>query len=175
MAMRWIENDQERGYNHPVCGLETLDLHLELQSRGHFPVTAGALSCLFQAHWLQMRMSVWWFNLLYCHRLTTLKGGFSNKIMLTLIPLLLPSVLYRVPTCCLSCKITRSVSNRERMGHHWKTTLASSTTNSNHPCIVRTSAPGMEFHTTNGHPTSVRQNACTFTCLHETPWWQQRL
>ncbi|GBM06867.1 hypothetical protein AVEN_121976-1 [Araneus ventricosus] len=39
--------------------------------------------------------------------------------------------------------------NQVRMGHHWTTTPASSTTSINRPCTYRPSVTGMELHPTN--------------------------
>ncbi|GBN35375.1 hypothetical protein AVEN_242636-1 [Araneus ventricosus] len=39
-----VRRRQVSACNQPVCGLDTLDLHLELWSVEQFPVTAGALS-----------------------------------------------------------------------------------------------------------------------------------
>ncbi|GBM45292.1 hypothetical protein AVEN_36651-1 [Araneus ventricosus] len=44
MAVCWLEGGQVSTCNQPVCGLDTLDLYLELWSGEQFPMTAGALS-----------------------------------------------------------------------------------------------------------------------------------
>ncbi|GBL78201.1 hypothetical protein AVEN_42769-1 [Araneus ventricosus] len=49
MAVCWLEGNQMSACNQPVCGLDTLDLHLELWSGEQFPMTAGALSWLSHA------------------------------------------------------------------------------------------------------------------------------
>ncbi|GBN78193.1 hypothetical protein AVEN_20715-1 [Araneus ventricosus] len=49
MAVCWLEGGQVRVCNQPVCGLDTLDLHLELWSGEQFPMRAGALLWLSHA------------------------------------------------------------------------------------------------------------------------------
>ncbi|GBM00437.1 hypothetical protein AVEN_179242-1 [Araneus ventricosus] len=49
----------------------------------------------------------------------------------------------------LACLITRSFSNRARMGHHWIPTPAASTNSINHPCTYQPSATAMELHLSN--------------------------
>ncbi|GBL95403.1 hypothetical protein AVEN_154805-1 [Araneus ventricosus] len=49
MAVCWLEGGQVSACNQPVCGLDTLDLHLDLWSGEQFPMTAEALSWLSHA------------------------------------------------------------------------------------------------------------------------------
>ncbi|GBM39788.1 hypothetical protein AVEN_25006-1 [Araneus ventricosus] len=50
MVVCWLEGGQVRACKQPVCGLDTLDLHLELWSGEQFPMKAGALSCTLTAN-----------------------------------------------------------------------------------------------------------------------------
>ncbi|GFU07270.1 hypothetical protein TNCV_2655961 [Trichonephila clavipes] len=74
----------------------------------------------------------------YCHSLTAFKEEFSNRITVTLTPLLLRNGLYRGLHVTLACEITRSVCNGAHMGNHWMTTPVSSTAITDRPSLDTT-------------------------------------
>ncbi|GFW26131.1 hypothetical protein TNCV_3396271 [Trichonephila clavipes] len=50
LAVYWSEGGQENVYNQTICGLDTLDLHLDSSSGKQYPMTAGALALLSQTY-----------------------------------------------------------------------------------------------------------------------------
>lgn len=86
------------------------------------------------------------------------------------------------PTCCtenrrvaLAFKITKSFSNRVRIGHHWTAAPVSSVTNINRPSIGRLSATSIELHPISWHSVPVWHNTCTFAWFHSSFWRLHRL